>query len=948
MTNTFISQIILLLIIQASYSQDVNRINFGAIFKKVGLVSSASSEWTHLFQIPFLEVKDRIPALTCPTTSKQCNALNKAIASTKKQEQKTIDNIKDIMKDAKSLIPFTVQKRNKRAIFGFMADIGKSLFGFAKEDEVTSLKNKVLELESTNAALSSEINQNAKQLLSFSKGVNKKLDSDLAMIKQNHKQLTDLEQSFSIMTNDLNIVIASEITQGKIINIVTSLLISFSSLLFHAETWMAAVNTLLMGYTPVSLIKPDQLQAALDDINLQLQQHFPAYTLSESSANYYYHVPCTYFTHSNSFLYIGIRIPLRSSHSLLNIYRIITFPAPLNNTNTQTSILDTPPYFAISNDNEYFTVFDDNVWSTCHGMSTVKTCSASLTLRSVRQQSLTSNFKCPLHIFRNEAKLALKTCQYNYDSKTEYDDAIQISGNKYLLGTPQQSNNWILQCYNKAPQNIPRHTFIIFKVPCNCRLQSDSWSIQAKISSCQNNENTNITKLHPINLATLSLTHPNYSRLNELYGDTELLHLPHIELPNFNLSHKKWDGLVKKDKNFQVSLNKLITKQKNNEQTYQSEADQLSARYKLDKLEPNFTNTSQPYLIYISLALNVITLVLLLLMYLRGRRAFAFLPIPSMIPTASSFTTNPPLKHFVTFPSIPLATSNYAEGGQPVWETIFEVILTVLIFMAIIGLCCKCFKKIRTFLQWFQNTNSNPKTIITLVIRNTQNKLEIPLLECIVPINKIKVCRPHSISFTHTHGLLISHIRLHFGNLLLNDGEITIPLDKCTHLSYVTSFKLRHLISSSYHTELKLIQGADSKTLEETVSTQNPDNDLNDTSSLINTPSAPWQMPITSTPISNPETNTPARPFSESSPKKLFTNPDNTRPRPNTLTPIYDSNRTVNQIYRPRTRSNTQMMESQQNPPLFSSLSPKENPQGELRDNEEPPSFNEYLCGTHQ
>jgi len=838
----------------------------------MGLISTTSSQWTHLFQIPFMEFKPQWTNFKCTTkiNNNRCHVIRSLVDVISAKERTTLKAIKVTMQNIKDLIPSRLQ-RQKRSGIPFMSDIFKDLFGTAPEDQVINVKNKITHLEETETILGKEIQQESKQLLSFSKTFNKRLETEQALISTNHHQIRYLDSTVAGLENNLEEQQKQSEANSEFTFMVASMVNAYSTTLFESEKWVTAVQTLLQGYLPIEFVPVDILQKVLNHLSVTLQANYPSFALAHSDPGFYYQVPATVLTKGKSSLYIGLQIPLKSSHSLMNIYRLIRFPVPLNSTSDGTSMIQSNEFFGLTTDSDFFTTFNQQTWSTCQGRSRVKVCSRALTLRSVRQLSLSERDSCILHVFRNNARQAFRTCQYVYDSNSPFDNAIQIEANRYLVGSPANHNDWVLSCNNKGPQNIKSSRFVIFDLGCRCKLQSDTWQIDGRLSNCHNKDN-DFTILHAVNLASLHLVYGNYSNIDRIFGDTKLKKQPVMHIPNFNISEQKWNGLVKKGNNFQISLNKLVAQEKKSQTSYRLEADQLASNLLNDKLTP----IEQPsfwidYLVYVNVGLNVLSLFLILILFLKGKRALAFLPIPGHLPGTGGTTIKPTetsIFHIITFPQVPLPSTPETASDNDTWKFALEAVFVIFLVLGSCVMIYKCFRKCQKFALKC-TSGSTETTQIMIDIRTTQQRQLIHVANCIVPLNDVVLCQFDKIDLTHSHQCLNPHVRFQYGSTELKDKMgLPIRIPALVSINYYQSYKLRAILRRNrFHATILLrcqdkerslgydINPTHSSTLDDSAILETSFDDTSDRALMIK-PSSPSASPpgyesATTSPLQN-------------------------------------------------------------------------------------------------
>ena len=95
------------------------------------------------------------------------------------------------------------------------------------------------------------------------------------------------------------------------------------------DTLIDAIDQLSNGLLSPSVIRPGLLQELIMQVDIELRNNFPQYTLALSVAEMYYNIPMVKFMFLKDML--GVQIPLFLQHNTqqaLNLYSLRTVPVP--------------------------------------------------------------------------------------------------------------------------------------------------------------------------------------------------------------------------------------------------------------------------------------------------------------------------------------------------------------------------------------------------------------------------------------------------------------------------------------------------------------------------------------------------------------------------------------------------------------------------------------------
>ncbi|XP_013394663.1 uncharacterized protein LOC106162084 isoform X1 [Lingula anatina] len=318
--------------------------------------------------------------------------------------------------------------------------------------------------------------------------------------------------------------------------------------------------------------------------------------------------------------------------------------------------------------------------------------------------------------------------------------------------------------------------YCVIQIPCFCSLNLDGFYLPTRVASCQNN--TEITKLHPINLGLLQYF---YSPMqvakigsNNLFSELLGSKLNVLQLFQHNFSH-----FLAKDSVDHLSLQKMAQAAKSQEQIY-SMADAILAD------EIFHSDDSSQILVWISIGLSGLLLVIIIGLGIRVRQLALIVALlkkargNDIVPTMpywlldSTTKTNDKLKELVIMDSMKF----------PI--LIMQIVITIIFLIFLVE-------------QIKRNFFKSKRNTLALEISNNE--------QCIsLPIRKLSLCPKYWVFQSHqsyfdilkVEGTYSPHLTIDWHCLQITNiitNEIVI-LERAIPLSMFTAFKLKKLLKS--------------------------------------------------------------------------------------------------------------------------------------------------------
>lgn len=321
------------------------------------------------------------------------------------------------------------------------------------------------------------------------------------------------------------------------------------------------------------------------------------YQLPSQSSSFYYALKKATFSHiphgNSSLLVASLRIPLYKIGGLLPIYRINTYPVPVESGFLKTTkkrsqgftfLNNMPEYIAISDNEEVFAEFDKKLFLSCTGDLNSKVCGFGLNALSRR---LGKTGSCAFSIFTEHTEQINKFCNFQYTDTSlwhPHGSAIQIIADSTFLMHASQSSyafdKWRLICPQATiSPSTPLKTCDMcrIKIPCGCVLSGNDFYLPARYSGCEivsQKGKESVTYLYHVNTAIMTklFTDNDVSDLMSYEYMINKLHPP-LVLPRINFTKPGFETFIDISDTFGAELNKILNRTKENITAYITKED---------------------------------------------------------------------------------------------------------------------------------------------------------------------------------------------------------------------------------------------------------------------------------------------------------------------------------------------------------------------------------------
>lgn len=616
----------------------IHRLNYGTIFKSMGNLHFSREYWLQTFQIP---IPDRITYPKGFSVNKQaCTKLNcQFFQSLLDQihgiQVETYNHVNRTLHFLKSVIPYhKIEPRRKtRSLLPFVGSLSKSLFGTATMDDVNILASHINALTKTSNNIVNALQKHNEHITSFMSTSNKRMDNLQFGISNNFKAINQLSKTFFFNLQHLELVI--ENTTGILIN----QLDTASQLRAEFDNLHGSILALIQGKLTPHLISKQNMQHSISEIQKLLSHKEPHFYLSQKQLNWYYQKAKFFYVRHKSSLYITVKFPLTSQRLPLSLYKVISYPVPINSTSSHaTSLLNLPTYFAVTSHQQFYTTFTVAEIATCQNDDDIH-CTFNKALTPVTSPS------CIIGLFANNKKWIKDFCHFRFLQNAIKSDIIELSSTSVLA-----YNTWNIDmnCPNKQ-QILKGCKFCILHIPCRCTLTTNSLFYSPRLVDCHKTLE-NITISHPVNLALLHEFFSD-SSLKSILGDTTFLDPIQVNLPNFKIYSHDYNQFLAADQKAHLNLTKMVNVAKKDQIIFKSLAEPLlEGNIAIDSSWPTVSDIVD----FVALGIAILAILGFIFMFFKVRKILAIISILQQVKQVKSESALP---SFVYKPFQPATSS---------------------------------------------------------------------------------------------------------------------------------------------------------------------------------------------------------------------------------------------------------------------------------------------------
>ena len=776
--------------------------NWGVAFNHLGMVDNGHSEWHHTMAIEWINVTMPVIDIPdCPKSNEVCNQVRAIAVDLKADTELTISLINLQIQEAKDLIPVQMRHvtRSKRGLFDFVGQASKHLFGLATESELNTVRQHVSAIEKLTKMNANQINRQGKQIATFMKvvdsrieecldGIQSNTDLIMTLAEQTNRTLIGLENRFFQLQNRLNVFATA-------LRYLLSYQRNLHTLAAKSSQWINAIHILLKGRLPVDLVSPKRLQHILNDVQQYLTLEYPSFTLSHLSPGYYYESADITYTKTDKHLYITLSLPISASESFFDLFAVMVLPTPTNGTSSNTTeISGHAPFFGIARTGDYYAELSASFYSTCTG-GTLKQCPHAI---SLRHRSIPS---CTSSLYFDDAPGIMKHCEIDYRENHLFEGALDL-GNSYFLASGKDET-WALTCVNKPTKSVSGCKMCVIRVPCSCKLSGTTFIIPTKLTGCDRNV-TDVTYLHTVSLTVLHSLFP--SDVLKIISGQKSSSLPtRVLLPDLSVQKGSWKKVAKRTNKPTFDFKVMAKAVEEDNTLYATQADYMHNELQATQWhqEPSTSFTFD----VLALVIAVIAVIISTVVYRRMRAIAALLTSLTITPqTRANVIVAERIRNFTY--RAPWATLKPAAKTQILLDIEWDSVLVKVIFFLLLALVFHMIIKITYKLYATYCFKYRPhKTTLMLELITPRHGMMIPIMSLQGHPSQLFVVKtPQCYSVAVQNRYCTSTLLLEWDDSLIfstTNGH-PVPFPTRIPINYFVGRRLTELAADTYSAKLFL------------------------------------------------------------------------------------------------------------------------------------------------
>ena len=759
----------------------IQRLNYGTLFVKSGTVYPGQEHWRHTFEIPLPKKITTGETLVC--NAPQCKTAQHILNTLNSLRTEAIASVNDTVHRIHQLIPKSTlprtnpyfgRSRTKRGLFDFIGEFSKSLFGTATSGDINTLKRHMQTLNRNNAKLAKAMATQEKHLSSFIAAVDGRFENTMAAVQKNHQDsvMFAKEAQRSLDAVDHELVLLDEMIL-KQVNASARL----NSELEHVKL---GIHDLVKGKLSPFLITPHIIKTSIRQIQVILDTKFTSFHIIHKDPLYYYSFADFVYTRLHSTLYLTLKIPISSFAKPLLLYKVFSFPVPINaSSDHATQLMSLPDYFLHTSDNQHFTTFSSSQLASCSG-TVAKFCSYNVQLRSSASPS------CLSSVFYNQKDNIKEQCDFRFLLNNLKPSIIELSPSHTLM---YKISMVALDC--KERQRIMKGcTFCVMKLPCLCSVTSDNLYLPPRLGNCNNNSDA-VTVLHPVNLALLQVFFDSTAH-STIFGDTTFSNFVNLEIPQFKIYNHSISKYLANDQTYHLSLKRMADTARKDETVFRSLSESILAG-QVDLALDAWPDTSG-YIALASAGVGTLGIIFGVWSCIKVRKLSSALLLLHHSRPATALPTIPTVPSFV-YSNLPEATDSktisdhiYTSFTTP-WPYVTLSVFTTLIIVVLAHILWSKFKRTH-------------KTTLHIEITNGPNCALIPLTTLPLCPDNWDIQPPLDVSSVTLaySGFIQPHLHIQCTEFTITNvhtqRSITVPLK--VKVSWLKARKIRNVLQHPY------------------------------------------------------------------------------------------------------------------------------------------------------
>ena len=552
------------------------RLNYGVIFQNAGRMAVATQKWLHTFELVFPRYQhEDIPKADCTGVNHpNCNLHSMFVTAINKLSEDLERDVVDAYARAQSVLrtrlnvgPVDVDRldevgtqtddselrsRSRRSLLPYVDDLASELFGVATQSEIETLASHIRKIyRMQNRALEGR-RVHADQLVGFMQKTNARLLNTVEAMKENHKFVQILQSSIESMGKEFGQMELETGTFTPVIIKKTLLLVRIESQL---QQFLTGVHLLVQRQLSPALVPETTPREALKRTEKSLALKHPDFKVINRHPSYYYQSQDVLYSYHELSFFVTIQIPISSRSALFDIFRVLTFPVPLNHSTTHVTLIQIlPDYIAMAEDHSAFVEMSSTEFGLCT-QNLIRTCP------TLKGQSSLQSPTCAAALF---AKLSTrKRCNFRMIEDALKPLLFEVQPGLALLSNIQEV---IITCRNQVRRKIGCQ-FCLMHIPCECTLLADNIQIAPRLTACMDEPDN--SQSFPVNVALLEQFF-NESTLAEInshkvYSDPVVYSIPHLHIED-----RSFEEALEKNARLDADLKHIVKKMKRAEKIYRN------------------------------------------------------------------------------------------------------------------------------------------------------------------------------------------------------------------------------------------------------------------------------------------------------------------------------------------------------------------------------------------
>ena len=616
----------------------VSRPNYGLAYFPVGRLQFVTDKWLHIFRIelPTIPAQENFKSLNCNddikrngprsgwdpecvTQARHGQILTDAcnISSYRKYANCMAKNAysevahrlyKDFKEEYDHLqqnvkLTFTdFGSRPKRAWLD-ISGIFSKVFGFGRQKDMDSMNKAVQTLEKQYK------DQSLAQQTVF-KDMTSALDLTRTRMGHLSDRVTTLSQFTRQYVSAMMANTASHLQMSATrFHDIFTLSAELNHIALQIRRFDRGLATLMQGNLSPELVSFDLAKAVLEEVTTHLTRVRPQDRLAIKTAQEFYEIQDFYVQRQSNTLYLGLHLPVAHQGGRHILYRIESYPLPLDATANQVTYVTSPQKFLAQSDDGryYFHPSTEELMTRCT-MGHHKVCHYQPPLHDVSQDP-----SCEYAVFSNSKAISRDTCQYSVSSRPIKPEIVPLNSTMYLM---LNVSEYTLSCQDNVETKVGCMTCVlILDHSCGCIIKYHSTILFPQHSRCKTTSTSSHVK-YPKNLMVGKLLAASED-IQGIQGDTMDDFPSSFELPPLKIFDTEISKGVATDTKDALDLKQVFTNLQNDQTSYKHLADKLYHT----QIQPMSTRLtfSPDYLPWLNLALTVLTNCFLLYLFCKFR-----------------------------------------------------------------------------------------------------------------------------------------------------------------------------------------------------------------------------------------------------------------------------------------------------------------------------------------